>query len=332
MPALEALARRFSRRLGLDLFHSYEPAAGTGDGDRLIPGRIIAVRVAQATVERPAALGAAFREIADPAFRALDAERNGLRVFALGIGRARQKLTEASRLDHHRCAALFADLVGGTIGDLVLLDRPRVVALLRCVARARDVRSEAAALHLEGRAALGALLGVETREIVHFVNDLVDVHRFQRPIEWAPEVTEYGLPVEITLFDFVELVLHLGREPDLEHLGERPLQYFPDGLTLRRRLEAPVLGGRIPPRPERGDDGRVGGWPPYAQALQFLHQARFAVARRRFGKVLAGHDLLERRSVAFGELRNRLEAVERLGVLGLVGLAVERVVAVEQDA
>src|SRR2546426_5436057 len=172
MPALEALARRFSRRLGLDLFHSHEPAAGTGDGDRLIPRRIIAVRIAQATVERSAALGAALREIPHAAFRTRDAERHRLRVFALGIRRARQKLAEASRLDHHRCAALLADLVGGPIGDLVLLDRPRVVALLRCIARARDVRSEATALHLEGSAALWALLGVQTREIVHFVNDL----------------------------------------------------------------------------------------------------------------------------------------------------------------
>src|SRR6266446_5017807 len=332
MPALETLARRFSRRLGLDLFHAHEPAAGTRDGDRLIPGRIIAVRIAQATVERPAALGAAFREIAHTAFRTLDAERHRLRVFALGIRRARQKLAEASRLDHHRCAALLADLVGGPIGDLVLLDRPRVVALLRRVARTRDVRPEAAALHLEWRAALGAFLGIESREIVHLVNDLVDVHRFQRPIERNPELAEDGMPIEVALFDLVQLVFHVRGEPDLEDLRERPLQDLPDGLALWGRLEAPVLGGRIPPRAERRYDGRVSRRPPYPQALQFLHQARFAVARRRFGKVLAGHDLLERRSVALGKLRNGGEAVERLGVLDLVGLAVERVVAVEQDA
>ena len=48
--------------------------------------------------------------------------------------------------------------------------------------------------------------------------------------------------------------------------------------------------------------------------------------------MLTGHDLLERDPVAFLERRNRREAVERLGVLGLVRVAVERVVPVEQDA
>src|SRR5882672_7709608 len=272
MPALETLARRFSRRLGLDLFHPHESAAGTGDRDRLIPGRIIAVRIAQATVERPAALGAAFREIADAALRALDAERHRLRVFALGIGRARQELAEASRLDHHRCAALFADLVGGPIGDLVLLDRPRVVALLRRVARTRDVRPEAAALHLERRAALGALLGIQSRQVVHLVDDLVDVDRFERTVERCPELPQHGLLVEVTLLDLVELVFHVRGEPDLKDLRERPLQHLPDGLALRRRLETPVLRRRIPPHPERGNDGRIRGWPPYPQALQFLYQ------------------------------------------------------------
>ena len=48
--------------------------------------------------------------------------------------------------------------------------------------------------------------------------------------------------------------------------------------------------------------------------------------------MLAGHHLFQRRPVALGELRDGRKAVERLGVFGLVGLAVERVVAVEQDA
>ena len=164
------------------------------------------------------------------------------------------------------------------------------------------------------------------------MDDLVDVDRFECTVEREPEISQHGLPVEVAFFDLVQLVFHVRGEPDLKDLRERPLQHLPDGLALRGWLKAPVLGGRIPPRAERGNDGCVSRRPPDPQALQFLHQARFAVARRRFGKVLARHDLLERRSVALGELRNGGEAVERLGVLGLVGLAVERVVAVEQDA
>ncbi len=48
--------------------------------------------------------------------------------------------------------------------------------------------------------------------------------------------------------------------------------------------------------------------------------------------MLARHDLLERRPVAFLERRNRREAVQRLRVLGFVRFAVQRVVAVEQPA
>src|SRR2546425_5845983 len=161
VPAFETLACRFSRRLGLDLFHPHEPTAGTRDGDRFIPVRIIAVRVPQATVKRPATLGAAFGEIAHAALRALDAERHRLGVLALGIARAREEFAEASRLDHHGRSALLAYLVGGPIGDLVLLDRPRVVALLRGEARTRAVRPEPAALHLEWSAAFGTLLGFD---------------------------------------------------------------------------------------------------------------------------------------------------------------------------
>src|SRR2546428_2108552 len=238
MPALETLARRFSRRLGLDLFHPYEPAARTGDGDRFIPGRIIALRIPQATVERPAALGAALGEIAHAALGALDAERHRLGVLALGIARARQEFAEASRLDHHGRPALFADLVGRPIGDLVLLDRPRVVALLRRVARTRDVRPEAAALHLEGSAAFGTLLGVESGQIVHLVDDLVDIHGFQRTVERSPEVPQHGLPVEFALFDLVQPGFHLRGAADLTNLRERPLQHLPHGLPLRAGLKA----------------------------------------------------------------------------------------------
>src|SRR6266508_3481061 len=284
VPALETLARRFSRRLGPDLFHPHEAAARTGDGNRFIPGRIIAVWIPQATVERPSLLRPPFREITEAALGALDAERDGLRVLALGI------------------------------------------------AHAGDVRPKAAALHFEWRATLGAFLCVQSRQVVHLVDDLVDVDRFERTVEREPEIPQYGLPVEVPFFNLVQLIFHVRREPDLEDLRERSLQHLPHRLALRGRLKATVLRGRIPARPQRGNDGRVGGWPAYPQPLQFLHQTRFAVARRRFGKVLAGHHLLERRPVALGELRNGRETVQRFRVFGLVGFAVQDVIAVEHHA
>src|SRR5207247_6133032 len=91
MPALETLACRFSRGLGLDLFHPDEAAVRTRDHDRLIPRGIIAIRVAQATVEGAPALGATLGEVADATLGALDAERDGLRVLALGVAGARSE-------------------------------------------------------------------------------------------------------------------------------------------------------------------------------------------------------------------------------------------------
>src|SRR5207245_11519913 len=127
---------------------------------------------------------------------------------ALGPATADLNLRKPSRLDHHPRAAFLANLNRPPVAHLVLLDGSRVAALLRRVARAGDVGTEAAALHLERRAALRALLGGDAREIVHIVDDLVDVHGFQRAIERPPEVTEYRFPVEIPFLDLVQLVLH----------------------------------------------------------------------------------------------------------------------------
>jgi len=57
----------------------------------------------------------------------------------------------------------------------------------------------------------------------------------------GPRSRQHLLPAQVTLFDLVELRLHLRREPDVEHLGEAALHHFPHHLALRRRLKAPSL-------------------------------------------------------------------------------------------
>src|SRR5512145_1191626 len=257
MPALQAFARRLSRGLGLDLFHPDEAAAGAWHDDRLVPGGIIAVRVAQATVERPSPFGSPFGEIAHAALGTLDADRDGLCVLALGVAGAREEFAIAAGLDDHRRAAFLADLVPGPIGNFVLLDGARVVALLRGVARAGDVGAEAAALHLERRATLGALLLLEAREIVYFVDDLVHIHGFECDAERLPEIAQDILPGEVALFDLVELGLHLRRKAHLEYFRERALEDFPDRFALWRGMEAAVFRRRVPAHAQRRDDGRV---------------------------------------------------------------------------
>src|SRR5206468_12032473 len=103
--ALQALALR-PHRLGLLLFHAHEAALGTGHHDRPVPHREVTVGVASAPEEVASFAGAAFGDVALAALGALDAERHGPRVGALGLARSRQELPEAARLYNHRRAYL----------------------------------------------------------------------------------------------------------------------------------------------------------------------------------------------------------------------------------
>src|SRR5207244_6108167 len=89
-------------------FHPDESAARAGDRDRAVPRRIIALGVAQAPEEVAALPGAALRQVAHAALRALHAERHGPGVLAGGEPRAGEKLPVAPGLDDHGSTALLA--------------------------------------------------------------------------------------------------------------------------------------------------------------------------------------------------------------------------------
>src|SRR5918995_6602856 len=101
-----------------DLHHE-----GTADRallvDRLVPGREVTLGVALAAEEGAALLRAAFDHLSLVALRAFDADlgKERSRVAAIGEAAARQELAESPELDHHRPAALLADLVGGLVFD-----------------------------------------------------------------------------------------------------------------------------------------------------------------------------------------------------------------------
>src|SRR5947207_1647352 len=215
--------------LGLLLLHPDEPAARAGDRDRAVPGRVVALRVAQAPEEVSSLPGAALREVAHSALRAFHAQRHGPRVLARGELGAGEELAVAPRLDHHRRAALLADLVGGPVGHLVAPQRPREAALVG-VAGARDERAEPPAPHHQAAAARRAFLLGQAREVVHVVDQLLHVHGTARLRTPDPGVAQHLLPREIAFFHLVELVLHLRREPHLEHVGEGALHHLPHRL------------------------------------------------------------------------------------------------------
>src|SRR4029077_21189411 len=218
---LEALARD-PFGLGLLLLHPDEPTARAGDRDRAVPRRVIALRVAQAAEEVAPLPGAALRQVAHTALGALHAQRHGPGVLARGELGAGEELAVAPRLDHHRRAALLADLVGGPVWHFVAPQRPGEAALVRG-AGAGGERGEPPAPHHQTAAARRALLLVQAGQVVHVVDQLLDVHRVERLRALPPEVAQHLLPREIPFFHLVELVFHLRREPDLEHIGERAL-------------------------------------------------------------------------------------------------------------
>src|SRR2546429_1120439 len=308
--------------------HAEEAAARAGDRDRPVPRRVVALGIAQASEEVAPLLGAALRQIAHAALRALHAERHGTRVLAGGEARAREELAVATGLDDHGRAAFLADLVGRLVRHLVASQRPREPAL--GVARARDERPEAPALHHEAAVARRALLLGQLRQVVHLVDQLLDVDRFECLGERPPEVAQHLLPRQVAFLDLVELVFHLSREAHVEHVGERALHHLPHRLPQRRRREPAVLGGGVPAHLESGDDARIRRRAADPQALELLHQARLAEARRRLGEMLVGRDLLDRDDVAPRERWNRRQVLDRLRFLGLVGLVIQHVVAVEQ--
>src|SRR5437762_1042429 len=147
----------------------------------------------------------------------------GLHVPALGVARAAEELAVAAEAHLHGAAALLADLVR----DLGL-DRPdgpvvgapevlRVLALgvaaageeLAPPAPLDDHRLAALLAHEVGRALLAL-------HVAHLDLGLLEVLG-ERP----PEAAERVDVVLLAFLDAVELVLHAGRELDVQHVGER---------------------------------------------------------------------------------------------------------------
>src|SRR5205823_7789444 len=159
---------------------------------RPVPRRVVALGIAQAPEEVAPLLGAALRQIAHAALRALHADRHGTRVLARREARAGEELAVAAGLDNHRRPAFLTDLVGRLVRHPVAPQRPREAAL--GVAGARDERPEAPALHHQAAAARRTLLLVQLRQVVHLVDQLLHVDRVERFGDRPPEVAQHLLP------------------------------------------------------------------------------------------------------------------------------------------
>src|SRR5213592_2943478 len=319
--------------LGQLLGHEPRPAARAGLGHRPVPGHELARRIAAAAVEELAAPRAALHELAlAAAEQAADARGyglvEGLHVPALGVARAAEELAVAAEAHLHGAAALLADLVRG-LG----LDRPdgpvvgapevlRVLALgvaaageeLAPPAPLDDHRLAALLAHEVGRALLAL-------HVAHLDLGLLEVLG-ERP----PEAAERVDVVLFAFLDAVELVLHAGRELDVQHVGERLDEEVGHQKAELGRLEAPLVVLEHVFLVEDGaHDAGIGGRAPDALLLELLHERRLHEAGRRLREVLLGDQLEEAEAVALGERRELTLAL-------LLGIALLVVAALGVDA
>src|SRR5437870_706467 len=319
--------------LGQLLGHEPRPAARTGLGQRPVPGHELARGIAAAAVQELAAPRAALHELALAAAEQAPNARGhglveGLHVLALGIARAAEELAVAAEATVHGPAALLAHLVRGlgldrSDGPVVgALEVHRVLALgvaaageeLAPPAPLDDHRLPALLAHEVGRALLAL-------HVAHQDLGLLEV-----PGEWPPEATERVDVVLLALLDAVELVLHAGRELDVQYVGERLDQEVGHQEAQVGRFEAPpVVLDHVLLVEDGAHDAGIGGRAPDALLLELLDERGLREAGRRLREVLLGDQLEEAQPVALGERRE-------LALALLLGIALLVVAALGVDA
>src|SRR5438132_4092913 len=325
--------------LGVFFHQERRAALRAGLRHRPVPEGEVALGVVRAGVERAAFLAALLREVA-AVLGALDAEREGLRVLAGRVRRAREELAEPAALDHHWGAALLTLLVGR---DLLLGDdldgavgQPlKVLGVLAgrvlLVARAGQELPVPAPLDLHHPAAL------LTRDVRRGLDRILGAGEclglFDVLAERQVEIAYRGDPLLLAFLDLVQLFLHQRGEVHVENVRETLDEEIIHGDAGLRRREATLYLFHVSAVLDRGDDARVGRGPADSLFLQFLDEQRLVVPGRRLGEVLlrsetrCGLALLrdESQALPFGEGRQLpLGLVLLLGrPLGLAALCGE---------
>ena len=133
--------------------------------------------------------------------------------------------------------------------------------------------------------------------------------RLERVLERIVELVEHLDHVFLGGGDVVELILHVGRELEVEDLGEMLDQQVGHHHAQVGGEEPPFLLLDVEPVLDRLDDRRVGAGPADVLLLQGLDQGGLAVPGRRLGEVLG------RRPARAGRAPGRLQGGQELVVL-----------------
>ena len=127
--------------------------------------------------------------------------------------------------------------------------------------------------------------------------------RLDEPVtEASVETVQHRAPGAVAVRDPVEFSLESCREGIVHEVGEvldQPVRHqFPDPLGPK----TPLLQGDVAALLNRRDDRRVRRRAADTQFLQFAHQTRLPVSRRRLREMLDHLRVGETQSVAFGKL------------------------------
>ena len=111
--------------------------------------------------------------------------------------------------------------------------------------------------------------------------------------EILPEIAQNHFPVDQAGRNLVELVFQLGGKVVFDIFAEKGAEKGGDELAAVLGHEALLLETDIIAILQHRNDRGIGRRPADAQLLQRLDQAGFAVARRRLGEMLFGHQLAQ---------------------------------------
>ena len=246
--------------------------------------------------------------------------------FALGISGAGHEGAEASALEDHGLAAVFAELlfvVGGDFGvtevgevDGVFLGEGAGVGVLLIEGGAGEERAVLAPLEDQRRAAALALLVGGLLHALDVFHVLAGV--FEVLLELGVELVQGGGPLDFAVFDLVEFLFHAGGELVVEDVLEIFDEQFGDDEADFGGEEFSAASGgllHVAAIDDGADDGGVGGGTADAALFQFLDQRSFVEARRRLGEMLLGLEFLKTQLLALFERRKLV--LERLVFLVL---------------
>src|SRR5689334_22700543 len=153
--------------------------------------------------------------------------------------------------------------------------------------------------------ALPAFLAFSPSRNTGFVGKHFFIGFVQVDDEFSPELL-YGLPPrQLTLFDFVELILHPRRKFEVENVLEAFYQQLAYALTKHGRRKPTLILGDVFPLDERRDNRSVSGRAANPVLFELFDQRRIVISRGRFGEVLLRANLIQPQQLTLCNLGQR---------------------------